>query len=563
MKLINFILLLLLLPFQGIAQKDTLADKTYAELTTLMDEYSSPLTFDLIEYYHQKAEIEANQEEQFAAKSKFIEASIWNRKFEAAEDSLPVLRSMAKKYEFDSRLTESLFQIGRAYFFQGIWGKAIDIYNEALRIAEKTNDRKFQQKLLVQIGYIRSTIGDHDQALRLQKRSLELLKNSDFDSIYKESTLGANYYFLSRTFANKKQKDSARFYIDLALLTVEQPIDSCTRKAYLRTKAEIDILHKDFDAAENNLKKAMLLCRPLEKIDSLVFYGNYGQLYLAKKEYKKAQVYLREGLDIYKVKEEEEGFMLDHYKLLAKAYKHNGEIEKSNFYLEKYIFTTEEFIKIQDTINQSFKRQEIQNFKAELDAITEEKNEKETYLNYLFLGASLIILILLILLLRFYRNKKQNEARFEVLMQKVNAANKPDEITDTKDEVLEEKTTTDVPAETKLSILEGLKKLEEKEYYLKQECNSYNVARKINTNTSYLSKVINSHFDKNFNTYINDLRINYAILRLKNDVIFRSYSIQSIAEELGYKSADSFSKYFKQNTGLNPSFYIKEIKNIT
>ena len=204
-------------------------------------------------------------------------------------------------------------------------------------------------------------------------------------------------------------------------------------------------------------------------------------------------MYLQEALDIYKVKEEEEGFMLDHYKLLAKAYKHNGEIEKSNFYLEKYIFTTEEFIKIQDTINQSFKRQEIQNFKAELDAITEEKNEKETYLNYLFLGASLIILILLILLLRFYRNKKQNEARFEVLMQKINAANKPDEITGTKDEVLEEKTTTDVPAETKLSILEGLKKLEDKEYYLKQECNSYNVARKINTNTSYLSKVINSH----------------------------------------------------------------------
>jgi len=137
-----------------------------------------------------------------------------------------------------------------------------------------------------------------------------------------------------------------------------------------------------------------------------------------------------------------------------------------------------------------------------------------------------------------------------------------DEITDTKDEVLEEKSSTDVPEETKQQILAGLKKLEKQEYFLKQECNSYNVARKINTNTTYLSKVINSHFDKNFNTYINDLRINYAILRLKNDVIFRSYSIQSIAEEVGYKSADSFSKYFKLNTGLNPSFYIKEIKNI-
>ena len=135
-------------------------------------------------------------------------------------------------------------------------------------------------------------------------------------------------------------------------------------------------------------------------------------------------------------------------------------------------------------------------------------------------------------------------------------------IIDTKDEVLEEKNSTEVPEETKQQILEGLKKLEKQEYYLKQECNSYNVAKKINTNTSYLSKVINSHYGINFNTYINDLRINYTIVRLKNDVIFRSYSIQSIAEEVGYKSADSFTKYFKKDTGLNPSFYIKEIKNI-
>ena len=104
--------------------------------------------------------------------------------------------------------------------------------------------------------------------------------------------------------------------------------------------------------------------------------------------------------------------------------------------------------------------------------------------------------------------------------------------------------------------------MEKQEYFLKQDCNSYNVAKKINTNTSYLSKVINSHFGKNFNTYINDLRINYTIVRLKDDVIFRSYSIQSIAEEVGYKSADSFTKYFKKDTGLNPSFYIKNIKNV-
>jgi len=166
------------------------------------------------------------------------------------------------------------------------------------------------------------------------------------------------------------------------------------------------------------------------------------------------------------------------------------------------------------------------------------------------------------LLYKFYKTKKENESKFNALLTKIEQAKTPKEIINTKDEVLEEKDTLNLPEETKQNILAGLKKLEDQEYYLKQECSSYNVAKKINTNTSYLSKVVNAHYGKNFNTYINDLRINYAIIRLKNDVFFRSYSIQSIAEELGYKSADSFTKYFKKDTGLNPSFYIKNIKNI-
>jgi YesN/AraC family two-component response regulator len=552
----------ILISFSVQAQKDTLATKTYEELSALMESFASPKTFKLISYYQQKANRENDLLEQFHAKTKFIEASVWNRKFDQAQDSLPDLKDFALQHSLKTELTKSLYLIGQAYFFQGIWGKSIDRYSEALKIAEESNDKKFQQKLLLQIGYIRSTIGDDKEALKLQMRSLGLLNDIDFDPEELEDALGLNHYYLSRTYIQRKQQDSAGTYIDLALKSVAKPKDSCLRKAFLRTKAEIAVLKKDFTSAEHNLKKAMTLCKPHQKIDSFIFYGEYGKLYLAKQEYKDAQHYLQEALDIYGVKEEEEGFMQDHYKLLAKAYKHTGDIEKSNFYLEKYINTSEEFMKIQDSVSSVFKLQEVKKFKAELKSIKEEKEQNQSNLNYVLLATSAIILFLLLALLRFYRMKKRNEIKFEALLKKINSADKMEEITVTKNEEFEEKSTTDVPEETKQQILSGLKKLEEREYFLQQECNSYNVAKKINTNTSYLSKVINSHFGKNFNSYINDLRINYAILRLKNDVVFRSYSIQSIAEEVGYKSADSFTKYFKLNTGLNPSFYIKEIKNI-
>ena len=254
--------------------------------------------------------------------------------------------------------------------------------------------------------------------------------------------------------------------------------------------------------------------------------------------------------------------MSDYYEQLAEAYKHTGDFEQASYFFEKHLTTQEEYTKLKDNAKEVILKDEREAFKKEFDALKVQKEQSQVYLNYLFLGASVIILILLFFLLKFYRNKRQNEAKFEALLAKIKAAKSPEEIIDTKDQELEEKETTDVPEETKQQILAGLKKLEEKKYFLQQDCNSYNVAKKIGTNTTYLSKVINSHFGKNFNTYINDLRINYAIVRIKNDVLFRSYSIQSIAEEIGYKSADSFTKYFKKDTGLNPSFYIKNIKNV-
>ncbi len=87
------------------------------------------------------------------------------------------------------------------------------------------------------------------------------------------------------------------------------------------------------------------------------------------------------------------------------------------------------------------------------------------------------------------------------------------------------------------------------------------MSKKVKTNTTYLSKIIKTHKAASFNDYINDLRIEYALKRIKNDKKFRSFSVKSIALEIGYKTDNSFTKHFKSKTGLNPSYYIKKINN--
>merc|ERR1712032_291949 len=118
----------------------------------------------------------------------------------------------------------------------------------------------------------------------------------------------------------------------------------------------------------------------------------YAELFLKDKEYSKAALYLQEALDSYgEVQEAEEGFMDTYYKSLAIAYKHTGNLGKSNEYLEKYIGTTDAFIKIQDSVSSSFKQQEVASFKRELASITSEKDKEKNYRNYILLGATIII----------------------------------------------------------------------------------------------------------------------------------------------------------------------------
>ncbi|WP_299180432.1 AraC family transcriptional regulator [uncultured Aquimarina sp.] len=109
------------------------------------------------------------------------------------------------------------------------------------------------------------------------------------------------------------------------------------------------------------------------------------------------------------------------------------------------------------------------------------------------------------------------------------------------------------------NLLQKLSALEKTEFYLTIDCNLYNTAKKIDTNTTYLSKIINEYKKQSFNEYVNELRIKYFRNRLNNDPKFRSYTIKAIAGELGYGSVNTFASAFKKQTGLSHSYYIKKV----
>ena len=115
-----------------------------------------------------------------------------------------------------------------------------------------------------------------------------------------------------------------------------------------------------------------------------------------------------------------------------------------------------------------------------------------------------------------------------------------------------------IDAEVVEAILEKLLLFETKKSFIKYG-KLKEVADHLNTNSTYLSKIVNTHKACSFGNYIHKLRINEAVLQLNSNPVLKTYTIDAISKEFGYNSVESFSRAFKKIIGNKPSEYLKII----
>lgn len=128
-------------------------------------------------------------------------------------------------------------------------------------------------------------------------------------------------------------------------------------------------------------------------------------------------------------------------------------------------------------------------------------------------------------------------------------------------DALKAKAIFSMPDRTEQQILLKLKKFEESENFTKPSVSLTSLAKDMGTNSSYLSEVINRHKKKNFNNYINELRINYITHKIRNNPQYLQFKTSYLAKEAGFNSRNSFTITFKSITGFSPSIYIEMVKN--
>lgn len=122
-----------------------------------------------------------------------------------------------------------------------------------------------------------------------------------------------------------------------------------------------------------------------------------------------------------------------------------------------------------------------------------------------------------------------------------------------------EKDSNKISKEKEDEILQKLEKWEHSDLYLNKNMSLSMLSTQMGVNSKYLSEVINNSKEKNFNGYINELRVNHIAHLLKTNPTYLNYKVSYLAEFSGFSSHSAFTTVFKSVTGMSPNIYIQEI----
>jgi AraC-like DNA-binding protein len=471
---------------------------------------------------------------------------------------------------------------GLAESARGNFSKALDSYQEGLKFSVELQDIKQIAKLKGNIAFINASVGNYQLAIK----NLKYLNNfvDENENVFSKEELlnyksnnnfglGSAYesYFM-KNLSKKYLLDSAEFYYNKA---INYSQNSTTNKVSAKLSlGNVYNWKNDFKNAEKTYYDVIFLAQQNNIIDAVCIANyNLGDIYYSTKKYDKALVFFKKCDSIAAITKTNDIDYLKSNYYQAKIYnilkRPDLAYEHSKIYLDNYEPLAAKLTEQALEVNY---KQGVGDLTNEMISI-EKKYKNEVFLNralkvfYVLLFIAIVFLLIKNIRDKNKANKKMN-ALIEEFKANIEKKNNPEfEIAEKEELVLEheeiqlkkENVNLSIDEAKENKIVEKLLALENKLEYLNADFTLPYVAKKIKTNTTYLSYVVNKRFGKSFGEYSNELKINYVINEMITNHMYRKYSTQAIAESVGFKNAVSFAKSFRKRTGVSPAQFASNI----
>ncbi|MBC8753157.1 helix-turn-helix transcriptional regulator [Kordia sp. YSTF-M3] len=512
----------------------------------------------------------ANQDVKATYNAAHINAIIYNvlDQKDSAYYFVDISIAKAKDANDQQHYVNSLHLKGNIYYDADLYDKASGVLAEVYKLVEKGNNVQKLADIRHSIALVKKQVGLPKQAIELTKENLELYDKGTLD---KESqsikyintllNLSSIYLHLAESFFEDEPQylDSVEIYNTIGLEKSIALNDLQGHSIFLtiegivhQKRGNLQDAFTDFIAAEKQIKD-------LGFYNQLsVLYQYEGKNFFLQNDYDNAIKYLLKVDSIVANSNTSSPSVQETYILLANCYEKKNDRENAVKYFK--IFEEKDAkndLLIRKTTENLYRQYDIPSLKSKIEKYRNE-SQKEQLKSQTLMYVCLFLILLSIISFWYYKKRERiQKKRFNTVLEELK------EIELSQNSIAEKsRQSYTITDENIQKILDGLAKFEKKQLYLQKKCTLNYVAKKINTNSTYLSKTLQSHKQKKFVQYITDLRLNYALTQLKNEPRFRAYDIKSIAAELGFNTAESFSKAFKRRTGFYPSFYINSLNSL-
>ena len=458
----------------------------------------------------------------------------------------------------NSRDAETLFLESKDLLYKKPSESAV--ISEFLFKNSSDNNDKIKALLLLTESYL--IRGDYNSASEQLFQCLELSKESNrLENEFQINFLLARLcdelgIEFSQLYLIKNEKEITQNYYEKAIKSYSdsnwnQTIKNLKLFEKQKNKSFPELSNFYYALSYSNLGKldsAQYYAQKIQRYEPYYFYVK-AKIQSSRKESDKTIDYI-ESLKPINKKVQDVWLREEIYNLAVKNYNKSKNKDKYREYYQLQTALQDSLSSVKENARISF----LNKIGQKQDEILETKSEQQTKIIYF-----IAIAILLVFTVAYFFNRKLNQKQYDYEKSKQEAEDREKFIAENK--VPESAGKIVIPDKTISFLLEKLDKFESNDEYLDSEISLNLLAENLNTNTKYLSEIINTYKNKNFHSYINELRINYIINKLKNNPVYLKYKVSHLAEEAGFSSHSLFSTVFKQVTGHSPASFIKTIKN--
>ena len=469
-------------------------------------------------------------------------------------DSLITISSKPSDYYF----LEKYIIKGYVYYFLEDPLAASHEFAKSYNLAKEYDDFDVEARSQIWIATTKEAQGGSAQALEIYFNALEDIDNWKTTDIETKSELRSSVLqSIIVLELNRKNPDNAEYFLSQFKNILQLYPDEYQEQKSRMWDGKLAYLKEDYDKAYGILKRELNTTHGSEKLDLLFtmgeIQGKKNNPLLMKQNFNRFDS-VSVAFNLPPIPESKNVYLF----LLNEAIKNNNKDKQLEYY-DKLI-SIDSFLTANKIASDLIELPgySINDIRNERDKLINRSNKKDYGL--IFLGiTTFVIIVALIFYFRKYSNAQKSLSDYldnESIEGKASSKGiKP----------FGKSTAKKIDKEIEASVKIALHKLnmwEANKGFTDKDVDMNLLAKVFKTNRTYISKAVNVYKNKKFRAYITDLRMEHFVQTTKKDYDYRNKNLNTILEEFGFNSIDTFNRALKaklNNNNITPAMYMKEI----